>query len=87
MHPNPQSNRQQLRFYEIESKSAGRVLDLCKEGDNKGKLIIYDSWNSPNQQFGIAHVSPLEVILINKQSGLCLTVANNSDKNGAVIVE
>lgn len=32
---------------------------MCKEGDNKGKLIIYDRWNAPQQQFGIVHIAPL----------------------------
>lgn len=77
----------QVAYFEIESKSAGRVLDMCKEGENKGKLIIFDSWKAPNQQFAIVHVTPLEVLLVNRQSNLCLTVANNSDKNGAIIVE
>ncbi len=81
------SQAKQINYYEIESKSAGRVLDMCKEGDNRGKLIIYDSWNAPNQKFAIVHVTPLEVLLINRQTNLCLTVANNSDKNGAVIIE
>jgi hypothetical protein len=67
--------------------SAGRVLDLCKDGANNGKLIIYDRWGGLNQQFGIVPVSPLEVMLLNKQTGRCLTVANDSDKNGAVIME
>lgn len=79
--------KQQLRYFTIASKSSGRVLDLCQEGENKGKLIIYDSWGAQNQQFAIVHVSPLEVLLVNRQTGLCLTLANNSDKNGAVIVE
>jgi hypothetical protein len=79
--------KQQLRYFTIASKSSGRVLDLCQDGDNKGKLIIYDSWGAQNQQFGIVHVSALEVLLVNRMTGLCLTVANNSDKNGAVIVE
>ncbi len=59
---------------------------MCKDGENKGKLIIYDQWKGLNQQFAIAPVSPLEVILLNKETGRCLTVANDSDKNGAVIL-
>jgi hypothetical protein len=51
--------KEQLRYFTIESKSSGRVLDLCQDGDNKGRLIIYDRWGAPNQQFGIVHVSPL----------------------------
>lgn len=81
-----QSINQNLKYYQIQSKSAGRVLDLCQEGANKGKLIIYDTWNSPHQQFGIIHTN-LEVILVNKATGLYLTVADNSDQNGAVIIE
>jgi hypothetical protein len=51
--------KQQPRYFKICSKSSGRVLDLCQDGDNKGKLIIYDDWDGQHQQFGIVHVSPL----------------------------
>jgi len=77
---------QQQRYYEIISKSAGRVLDISQDATNKGQLIIYDSWGGPNQQFSILHKN-LYVCFVNKGSGLYLTVANDSDKNGAVLVE
>ena len=59
---------------------------MCKDGENKGKLIIYDKWKGLNQQFAIVAASPLEVMLLNKETGRSLTVANDSDKNGAVIL-
>jgi hypothetical protein len=76
----------QHRFYEIISKSAGKVLDCSQDQENKGQLIIYESWGGYNQHFAIIHKN-LYVSFLNRATGLYLTVANDSDKNGAVIVE
>lgn len=76
----------QPNYYEIASKSAGRVLDICQDAGSKGKLILYDSWGGPNQQFALI-ASDLDVLIRSKASGLYLTVANYSDKNGAPLQE
>lgn len=75
----------QQRYYEITSKSAGKVLDCSQDQANKGQLIIYDSWGGHNQHFSIVNKN-LYVSFVNRASGMYLTVANDSDKNGAVIV-
>ena len=38
-------------YFQIESKHSGRVLDVCQDTEEKGLLIIYDSYGSPNQTF------------------------------------
>ena len=40
--------------YTIKSKNAGRVLDISQDTHNRGMLIIWDSYNAPNQQFILA---------------------------------
>lgn len=62
------------------------MLDICQDQANKGQLIIYDSWGGQNQHFAIQHKN-LYVCFVNKASGMHLTVANDSDKNGAILVE
>jgi len=63
------------------------VLDVCIEGPNKGILIIYDRWDSDNQKFAIIHVENMQVMFMNKRTGLYLTILHDSDKNGAIIGE
>lgn len=71
-------------YYTIKSKHSGKVLDVCQDADTKGMLIIYDHYGGPNQLFTL-HPSGVEVEIVSKQSGKCLTVAANSAKNGAPI--
>jgi hypothetical protein len=74
------------QLYSIKSKHAGRVLDVCQDVDKRGMLIIYDDCNVPNQLFFIKP-NGNEVELVSKQSGKSLTIAANSNKNGAPVFE
>lgn len=81
-----QGQQQRENFVYIESLAAGRVLDVSQEGDSKDQLMIYDKHRGSTQQFALL-TNHLEVTFLNRHSGLYLTVANNSDKNGAVVRE
>jgi hypothetical protein len=77
---------QGLPTYSIKSKHSGRTLDVCQDADQRGMLIIYDYHGGQNQQFFLKP-NGVEIELVSKQSGKSLTVAANSNKNGAPIFE
>ena len=72
--------------YTITSKPAKKVLDVCQDADKKGMLIIYDAYGGPNQQF-IIRPKGVDVQIVCKKSGKALTVADNSNKNGAPVFQ
>ena len=77
---------QPTSYYTIKSKHSGRVLDICQDTDKKGQLIIYDGCGTDNQIFSLRQQG-LEVEIVSKKSNKILTIATNSPKNGAPIVE
>lgn len=77
---------QGLPAYSIKSKHSGRTLDVCQDAATKGMLIIYDYYGGQNQQF-LLKPNGVEIELVSKQSGKSLTIAANSNKNGAPIFE
>jgi hypothetical protein len=68
----------------IKSKSANKVLDVCQDNDAKGMLIIYNDYKQDNQRFDI-YMSNTTIYIVSKKTNKFLTVASNSDKNGAPI--
>lgn len=71
-------------FYIIKSKHSNRSLDVCQDQKTKGMLIIYDYYGGSNQLFSLIP-SGVEVQLVSKQSGKCLTIAANSHQNGTPV--
>ena len=71
-------------YHAFCSVKAGRVMDLCQDGDksSKGFLIIWDGYSSDNQSFTISPCGPDFYIKCRKNKQY-LTV--QSDEDGAKV--
>lgn len=81
------SSLQDNNVYWIKSIQSGKCLDICQDNNkHRGSAIIYDYYNSPNQQF-IVKRNGAYFSFISKQSGKALSIEGNPNQNGSIIRE
>lgn len=75
---NQEEDKYKKPYYSFRSVKAGKVIDLCQEGQNQGTLIIWDGYGGENQQFTLKQKDG-EFYFKNRQTKQYLTVEGPHD--------